>query len=396
MGREMWNNGPRVNSAATMNQTKYETFVQCALGLESVVRRELLDLGWKSKSVVGGVELRVDALELAQLCLLCRSAESVRVRLKTFKARDFDTYKAQLKKLPFRAYLPAGCPVRVRVVSHHSQLWHSGAVTERTLEVLVNHVGCTDGVSAEPFQQVHVRLEQDEVQVSLDAGGAHMHRRGYRPHVERASLRETLAFALVYQALCLERGERPRALWDPFCGAGTIALEVAHLKDGRLARDARGLSLARWRGSDVELIDAATRAAKKRAEVLAQSFAGFDTIWGSDQDARALAAAKHNAQVAGLKGPRWLHGAVGAASEHIPKGALVVTNPPYGKRLSDCSWVESLLQLLRQRPDLDTGLLLVGGAARDLLPQEWSAQLRTKNGGLSVSARAWGLAPRRP
>ena len=75
--------------------------------------------------------MRLSVPDLWTVCLASRLSEGVRVRLKAFVARDFATLEQELLRLPFSAYLPRGSLAEVRVVSHRSKLWHSGAVIER-------------------------------------------------------------------------------------------------------------------------------------------------------------------------------------------------------------------------------------------------------------------------
>ena len=130
---------------------------------------------------------------------------------------------------------------------------------------------------------------------------------------------------------------------------------------------------------------------------------------GSDSSERALAAARHNTQLAdaslgGRLSPSiaWLHGDVLGVMEQVPQGAFVLTNPPYGKRLpggrpragpptSRPSQVHpavlQFLSVLERRPDLRPVVMLLGGEARHVLPSSAPALFRTQNGGLPVSAR---------
>jgi len=369
-----------------MIQTSYLIFVQCSVGLEEVVQRELARWGLVGRIFAGGVELRAGWPELVRCCLMSRAAESVRVRLKAFVARDFEHLVGQLKKLPFRAHLPPGTPVAVRVTCHQSRLWHSDAVAERVYGVLTQHVGCVRAGASErdEAQPVFVRLDHDEVQVSLDAGGPRMHRRGYRPHVERASLRETLAYAVVDQ-LMSELGDAPM-IWDPFCGAGTLLLELLHLHAGRLAGEGRSLSLETWRGHDAEQL------AQVKQDLLAQAAESARLLpplaaLGSDISSRALDAARTNADAAGLGPVEWRLGDILEVSKAVPPGTAVLCNPPYGKRLADCDGVKKLVQLCERRPDLGPIVVLAGGEAKQIIPSHWPATLRFQNGGLQVSVR---------
>lgn len=383
--------------------TTFRFFVQCNLGLERLLQGELVRLGLLGPTPEeralppGGVEVRTDQQGMWAICLQSRLAESVRLRLNPFDARDFDTFQALLRKLPFRAFLAPGTVVSVRAHCQRSALWHSGAVVERAVRVLQEHVQLT--VASEAPQEIFIRLNDDEVQVSLDVSGARLSRRGYREHVEKASLRESLAAALLE---VVEQGSVSTPfLWDPFCGAGTIVLEALHAAHGHLAGGAHSFAFERLRNHD----PAGYAEFKQAIEQQLRTLPPWPSLraMGSDVSSRAIAAASHNAVRAGIaEHVKWRQGDVRQVIDEVPHGAFVVTNPPYGKRLAASPHQERpagarsgrmhpavfhLLTALQGRPDLRPVIALVGGDARKALPKNAPALFRTKNGGLSVSAR---------
>jgi 23S rRNA G2445 N2-methylase RlmL len=107
---------------------------------------------------------------------------------------------------------------------------------------------------------------------------------------------------------------------------------------------------------------------------------------GSDISARAVAAARKNAELAGLsEQAQWLHGDFEAAVKEVPHGALVIGNPPYGVRVDEGNVLVRLERVLGSRKDLRPVVLMLGGPAR-----RWQSHLafstvtKTKNGGLPV------------
>lgn len=391
-----------------MNETSYLLFAQCSLGLESLLTAELTEGGFSSlRPLSGGVELRANEESLWRVCLASRLAEGVRVRLKPFVAREFGSLKDRLKKLPLRAYLPAGSAVRLAVTCHKSKLWHSGAVAERVGQVLSEHAGFrvlsadeSAPAGAESASFVHrlfVRIEQDQVQLSLDVGGERLHRRGYRAHVAPASLRETLAAALV--RACAQQlassgrlaAASPRSaapfIWDPFCGAGTIVLEALQLAQGALPGGQRKFAFESFRGHDEQRFAAfRTQLGEQKLPVPA-GLAGLRAL-GSDASSRAIQAAEHNCRLARASAATiWLSADIEAAVEKVPQGAWVVTNPPYGKRLEQQEPLHKLRRVLARRADLGPVMVLLGGEARQQIPAAAPALFHSKNGGLSVSAR---------
>jgi len=386
--------------------TLYRLFVSITPGLEPLLAQELTDLGIGAKqtSVTGGMELMGDRQCLWRLCRDSRLAESVRVRLgPPFAARSFDDLLAGLGRLPWAAYLQRGGALpEVRVTCHHSRLYHSGAVAQRVVQVLTDRVGCQDQ-GGDAADRVHVRLERDQVQVSVDASGELLHRRGYRLHVGQAPLRETLAAACLraaaythtshlahpsppvgHQRSAPHSGEAPplRALWDPFCGAGTLVLEALAMAAGIAPGAQRRFAFERWPTHD----------ARAYADWLAESPVPDAVppslrLFASDRDPRELEAARANARAAELETHLTLsEGDFQQVAPQIPAGTGIITNPPYGKRLpGEPDLYPRLGELLRQRPDLRPVHLLtaVRGLGR-LTDCKWEAVLSFSNRGLPV------------
>lgn len=380
------------------NATTYLIFLQTAPSLENSVQSELSNFGISARIKKGGVEFRGTQSDLWRVCLLSRCAESVRIRLKTFPAKDFEGLQKELRKLPFSAFLERGARVELKVVCHKSRLWHSGAVEERARKVLEGGMGLMvhdpkksprggpEAVSegAAPRALIHLRLMDDEVQVSLDASGELLHRRGTRKYVERASLRETLAAALFFTAW-EHRGEA-NVLWDPFCGAGTIPLEALCWARGVVPGRERTFAFEHFRGHDSAAFASFREELVKEHRLQAPALEL--RIIASDSSARAMKTTELNLNSAGvLDGAELLCGDIEEVMHKVPEGAFIVTNPPYGKRLSDARAVSKLRHVLKLRPDLHPCVVLVGEAARRSLGNEAPSLLQTKNGGLSVSVR---------
>jgi putative N6-adenine-specific DNA methylase len=373
-------------------ETTYLLFVPVAPGLEGLLVRELGGLGLVARAVVGGAELRSNAAGLLSLCLGSRLAEGVRVRLRSFVARDFAGLEAGLQRLPFAAYVPKGAPLEVRVTCHRSRLWHSGAVEARVLGVL----------KAEPGRQeegalgLFVRITGDAVQVSVDAGGYRLHRRGARAHVAAASLRETLAAAALF-GLLDAAGAAPRRLWDPFCGAGTLGLEALGWARGELPGRARAFACERYPTWEPALRAALSE--RWRPELGRFELGGDEPsaapafprdpeleVWLSDHDPKPLAAARHNLAAAGLEAAATVvEGDVEQVGAEVPEGAWVLTNPPYGRRLEEGGALAKLERVLARRRDLRPAGLFVGGPAEASLDARYARAIRTENGGTKVA-----------
>ena len=354
-------------------------FAVAAPGVAPYTALELQRLGLlpaarvQAQTEAGGVAFAGDLRALYRANLHLRTANRVLVRLGEFRAVGFSELRKLAARLPWEHYLLPGQPLALRVTCHKSRLYHSDAVAERVAAAVGDRLGQppllqkfdeeTDEAPAagdplppgDPPQLVIVRLLHDQCTISLDASGALLHRRGYRLATAKAPLRETLAAAMLLASgwpAAAESGPGSLPpLLDPFCGSGTIAIEAALLAQGiapGLAAGApRGYAFLRWPRFDAGLWQAVVaEAAAHRQRQLATPPAPL--IAAADRDAGAVAAAQANAARAGV-------------AEHIqfvcrPVSALqpparvagsaapgwVVTNPPYGLRISSGQDVRNL------------------------------------------------------
>ncbi len=314
----------------------YQIFVASAPGIEDITAREVAELGLAqdgaARIVPGGVEFSGDLETVYRANLLLRTASRVLVRLSTFYATDFSELRTKASRLPWNRYLQPGQPVTVRATCHESKLYHSDAVIERVLGAIGDRLGVPVTLTAsapeeadQPAQLVVVRLFKNRCTVSVDSSGALLHRRGYRLATAKAPLRETLAAGLV-----LASGwDGCAPLLDPFCGSGTIPIEAALWARNIAPGKARNFAFMMWPGFAPDVWEATLAAA------IAAERPDAPPILASDRDAGAIRAAEANAARAGVAdGITFACQAVSAITPP-PGPGWVVTNPPYGVRVSE-------------------------------------------------------------
>jgi putative N6-adenine-specific DNA methylase len=189
-----------------------------------------------------------------------------------------------------------------------------------------------------------------EAVLSLDGGGASLHRRGYRAAMGLAPLKENLAAGLI--ALTGWDGSVP--LVDPLCGSGTLLIEAACLALGRAPGLDRPFSLQRWPDFDAALWQQEVEAARALARDGLADGRPLAPIVGMEADAAVLEQARSNATAAGVA--PWLDLRAGDFRGFIPPPeppGILVANPPYGERLGERQELEELYgdlgQMLKQR-----------------------------------------------
>ena len=387
--------------------TRFKLFALCSPGLESLLFTELQELGHKGKVLAGGVEFSADAVGLWQVSRHSRLAEAVRVRLKSFRAFDFEQLIEGAAKLPWHAYVAKEAKFSLHVTSKKSALYHTDAVSERLAQALMQQRSGSSRVGAkEPADaRIFVRLDRDNVQCSIDATGQSLHKRGYRKHVVRASIRETLAAALsrlLRESLTGEpvQVSPPSVVWDPFCGAGTLLLEHSALFSG-FTRTPREFAFERWPTHSATDYDG-WRAAQLDADSALDADGELARdeklhLIGSDRSAHAVKSARANAELlpprANVSSFDWFHGDFDTVAKQVPQGAAVLGNPPYGRRLQPGEAKQGLARfekLLQRRVDLRPVIIVTGGEAKPgAVLKDWQSVARFSNGGQPV--QAWRL-----
>lgn len=362
-------------------------FAACNPGIEPLLAREVAGLGAEARETPGGVELAGDLALAMRAARWLGCASHLMLRVAEFRCRAPGELSRKAAETPWRAWLRSEVPLAIRATSRASRVFHTGLVAERVRAAVEDALGAKPASATtpdEPAARLQVRFHRDVCTISLEATATPLHRRGYRLESAKAPLREDLAHALV-----LASGWQPgEALLDPFCGSGTIAIEAAGL--------ALGLAPGRLIPPPLSHLALFDETAWRR--VAAETRApNSSSICASDRDAGAIAAARANAERAGvahaiafervaLTKCAWL-----AAPESAPTRGVLVTNPPFGRRVSEAQKLETLYQALGQRTaKLGAGwrVALLAHDARLARRTGFAleAVFATKHGGMNVSA----------
>ena len=357
-------------------------FAACAPGLETLLTAELMELGLLRTRLIlgppaesGGVAFEGDDAALYRANLRLRLAERVLVRHEPFPAADFAALVKGTAHVPWARYLAPGRPVAVRVETSASRLYHEKAIAERVAEgASAPLVAYTEDA---PAQLVYVRLDKDICRLSIDASGAPLHRRGWRYATGKAPLRETLAAAL----LRASAWDKTSPLLDPFCGSGTIAIEAALWARGIPAGGKRRFAFMDWPSFDGKATaEEATTAQAPR-------------ILASDRDAGVIESARANAQRAGVENAIEFSVKPVSAVEPPRGPGWVVTNPPYGVRVSEGKDLRDLYASLgktlkAKAPGWNVTLLTSEAVLARAAGLNLEPGLATLNGGLRVQAHS--------
>lgn len=337
-----------------------ELIAPCHFGLESVLKREVLDLGYEIASVEDGrVTFYGDMEALVRANIFLRTAERVLLKAGSFKASSFEELFDKTKALPWEQWIPADGKFWVaKASSIKSKLFSLSDIQSIMKKAIVKRL--QEKYHIEWFQEtgaeypIRVFLMKDIVTIGIDTSGSSLHKRGYRETAGKAPISETLAAALIM----LTPWKKDRILVDPFCGSGTFPIEAAMMAANIAPGMNRSFTAEKWNNLIpkklwYEAINEANDLVDDSVEV---------DIQGYDIDRDMVRIARHNAREAGVD--HLIHFQERAVKDlsHPKKYGFLITNPPYGERLEE---KEAL-------PDIYRAL---GDAYRQL--DSWSAYLIT-------------------
>lgn len=326
---------------------RFELIAPCHFGLESVLKREIIDLGYDVSEVLDGrVSFIGDEEAVARANIGLRTAERVLIKVGSFKATTYDELFEATKALAWEEFIPVDAKFNVvKASSIKSKLFSPSDIQSIMKKAMVERLKSVYNVSwfseSGDDYPVRVTLLKDEVTVGLDTTGASLHKRGYRKLVAKAPIAENLAASLIM----LTPWNKDRILVDPFCGSGTFPIEAALMACNMAPGMNREFTAMDWGN----VIDATTwKDAFDEARDLVDMNVDTD-IQGYDIDKNMVEVARANAKLAGVE--RYIHFQQRdvAALSHPKKYGFIITNPPYGERLEEKEALPKLYGTLGER-----------------------------------------------
>ena len=321
--------------------------VPCHFGLEAPLKREITELGYEIASVEDGrVTFYGDEEACVRANIFLRTAERVLIKIGSFHAKTFEELFQGTKALPWEEWIPKDGKFWVaKAASVKSALFSPSDIQSVMKKAMVERLRETYHInwfteSGESFP-LRVFLLKDEVTIGLDTTGESLHKRGYRKLTAKAPIAENLAAALIM--LTPWRGDR--ILVDPFCGSGTIPIEAAMMAANIAPGMNRSFTAENWghiigKKNWYEAVDEAAELMQIPADTDIQAY---------DLDPEMVAIARANAKLAGVEGMSHFQQRDIAALSHPKKYGFLITNPPYGERLSEKEQLPALYQTIGER-----------------------------------------------
>lgn len=315
-----------------------ELIATTTFGLESVCKRELMDLGFENIRVENGkLTFPADLKDIPKANIWLRTADRVLLKMGEFKALTFDELFEKTKALPWDQWIPEDGNFVVEGKSVSSKLFSisdSQRIVEKAIvEKLKTKYDVSWFEKTGAKYTVEVSLLKDVATLTIDTSGEGLHKRGYRDRAGDAPIKETLAAAMIL----LSYWNKERTLLDPFCGSGTIPIEAAMIGKNIAPGLDRSFAAEEWPNIDKEYWTKARREAFKAID----NDVKLD-ILGCDIDKRSILRARDNAANLGLEEDIQFFMKDMRDVDLKNEYGVVISNPPYGERMGEKEEIQKL------------------------------------------------------
>ena len=328
-------------------KTKFKLIATAAAGLEAVVGREIRNLGLECQVENGRVRFEGTVETIIETNLWLRTADRIKIVVGNFPAKTFEELFQGIFALDWENYLPLGAKFPIAKAKCVKSKLHNEpsvqAISKKAVvKKLQKHYARPEGVplmeNGAEFK-IEVSILKDVATVLIDTTGSSLFKRGYRTEKGGAPIKENMAAAI----LLLSNWYPDKPLIDPTCGSGTFCIEAAMIGMNMAPGLHRHFAFEEWNWVDSDLVGCV------RARALGQIKQDIQLdILGTDIDARMVEIAKRNAEEAGVS-EQIVFKQMRLQDLHTNKiNGVIISNPPYGERLSNDDAVTKLYQEMGQ------------------------------------------------
>ncbi|MCR4661137.1 MAG: class I SAM-dependent RNA methyltransferase [Clostridia bacterium] len=309
--------------------SEFTIVVSCASGIESVLKTELMKLGYRNlKANDGKIKITGNETDIASLNIGLRTAERIYIQLQEFTATSFDELFDNIYSYNWGEILPFNAKILINGKSKNSKLFSlrdcQKIIKRSILKKLETRYGKKVFPESGEEYSIIFSINNDCVSILLDTSGTPLHKRGYRNFVYTAPIKETLAASMIL----LSDFDPNLPFADPFCGSGTIGIEAALIAKNIAPNINRTFAFERWNFFNYE---AKSIALEKAKDLINNNIK--PTILCSDINKEAIRLTNIHAKNAGVDKDITVYNLDATKfTSNLPNGCIV-TNPPYGDRL---------------------------------------------------------------
>ena len=326
---------------------KFELIAPCHFGMEAILKREIIDLGYDITEVSDGrVTFFGDEEALCRANIFLRSAERILIKIGSFHAETFEELFQGTQNISWEDYIPVDGKFWVaKAGSVKSKLFSSSDIQSIMKKAMVERLKKIYNVSwfSEEGKSLPLRvfILKDEVTIGLDSTGESLHKRGYRKLTAKAPIAENLAASLIM----LTPWNKDRILVDPFCGSGTIPIEAAMIAANMAPGMNRSFTAQNWEHIvGKQLWTDTFEEAQEMVDLSVET-----DIQGYDLDEQMVSISRANAKLAGVDNLIHFQRRGIDQLSHPKKYGFIITNPPYGERLEEKEALPALYRTIGER-----------------------------------------------
>jgi len=331
----------------------YDFFATAPKYTEQLLLNEIKTLGAEdARETVGGVNFS-GPLELAyKVCLWSRIANRVLLQLHKSKIASADDLYEACYSINWNEHFNPEQSFVIDLNASGSVITHSQFGAQKCKDAIVdqfNHeFGSRPNVDKlNPSIRINVHIKNQATNIALDLSGHSLHQRGYRKHNVTAPLKENLAVALLMRSGWTNTKDIISPLIDPMCGSGTILIEAAlmatNTAPGLLRTD---FGFNDWKQHSKDLWE------QLRKQAIQQQCSPTNLLLlGFDVDPGAIEAALQNSELAGVSHliTYKQQEMTELRNDNFGAHGYLVTNPPYGERLSDNEKLQPLYEIFGKK-----------------------------------------------
>ncbi|MBP5689236.1 MAG: RNA methyltransferase [Muribaculaceae bacterium] len=308
----------------------FEMVAKTFQGLEGVLSDELTALG--AQDVVQGRRMvsfmgDKELMYKANFCL--RTALRVLKPIYKFTSTDADDLYEQVKQINWEDIMTESSTFSIDTTVYSESFKHSRFVTYRVKDGIADHFMDVCGKRPSirlnsPDYQFNVHISGNDVTISLDSSGEPLYKRGWRVAQTDAPINEVLAAGIIK----LSGWDGKSNFVDPMCGSGTFLIEAAliaaNINPGVYRQE---YAFQKWPDYDADLFEDIYNDDSGEREF-------NHKIYGYDILGKAVAASNANIKNAGLTQYIEVERVPLEEQETAPEKGVLITNPPYGERLT--------------------------------------------------------------
>jgi putative N6-adenine-specific DNA methylase len=308
----------------------FELIAKTMQGLEELLAREITDLGGNDVRLGRRmVSFTGDQQLMYRANVNLRTALRILKPIATFKAQNPDQVYEAVRKIAWEDYFSISNTFSIETVVFSDLFRHSKFLAYRVKDGVADYF--SEKFDKRPSVRItnpdiyiNVHVAHETCTISLDSSGESLHKRGYRVDQTEAPLNEVLAAGM----LLLAGWDGKQDFIDPMCGSGTLLIEAALIALGIPPGIYRkSFSFEKWKDYDAALFEDIIH--DESSEIPFNHI-----IYGSDISPIAIAIAQRNIDNASLNKYIRLETKSIQRLEKAPEMGLLVTNPPYGERIT--------------------------------------------------------------